>query len=34
MEDTRGMEVGIDIGNEGDGYRLKVVGYSGESGRY
>ena len=26
---TRGMEVGIGIGNESDGYRLTVGGYSG-----
>ena len=23
-EDTRGMQVGLDIGNESDGYRLTV----------
>ena len=23
-EDTRGMQVGLDIGNESDGYRLAV----------
>ena len=28
-EDTRGMQVGIDIGNESDGYRITVGGYSG-----
>ena len=28
-KDTRGMHVGIDIGNESDGYRLTVGGYSG-----
>ena len=27
-EATRGMQVGIDIGNEIDGYRLTGVGYS------
>ena len=33
-EDTRGMQVGIAIGNESDGYRLLVGGYSGDVGRY
>ena len=33
-EDTREMQVGIDIGNESDGYRLTVGGYSGDAGRY
>ena len=33
-EDTREMEVGIDIGNESDGYRLTVGVYSGDGGRY
>ena len=28
-EVTRGMQVGIDIGSESDGYRLRVGGYSG-----
>ena len=32
--DMRGMQVGIDIGNESDGYRLTVGGYSGDAGRY
>ena len=32
--DTRGMQVGIDIGNERDGYRLTVGGYSGDADRY
>ena len=29
FEVNRGMQVGIDIGNESDGYRLTVGGYSG-----
>ena len=29
-EDTRGMQVGFDIGNESGGYHLTVGGYSGE----
>ena len=33
-ENTRGMQVGIDIGSESDGYRLSVAGYSGDAGRY
>ena len=33
-EDTRGMQVGFDIGNESDGYCLTVEGYSGDAGRY
>ena len=33
-EVTRGMQVGIDIGSESDGYRLTVRGYSGVTGRY
>ena len=33
-EDTREMQVGIDIGNESDGYRLTVGGYSADAGRY
>ena len=33
-EYTRGMEVGIGISNEGDGYRLTVGAYSGDGGRY
>ena len=33
-EDTRGIQVGIDIGNESDGYRLAVGGYSGDASRY
>ena len=34
-EDTRMVQVGIiDIGNESDGYRLTVGGYSGNTGRY
>ena len=28
-EDTRGMQTGIDIGKQSDGYRLTVGGYSG-----
>ena len=32
--DTRGMQVGIDIGNERDGYRFTVGGYSGDADRY
>ena len=31
---TRGMQVGIDIGNESDGYRLTVGGYLGDAGMY
>ena len=33
-EDTRGTQVGINIGSESDGYRLTVGGYSGDAGRY
>ena len=33
-KDTREMQVGIAIGNESDGYRLTVDGYSGDAGRY
>ena len=33
-EDTREMQEGIDIGNESDGYRLTVGGYTGDAGRY
>ena len=33
-ENTRGMQVGIGIGNESDGYRCTVVGYSGDAARY
>ena len=33
-EDTRGIQVGINIGHESDGYRLSVGGYSGGVGRY
>ena len=33
-KDTRGMQADIDIGNEGDSYRLTVGGYSGDAGRY
>ena len=33
-EDTRGMQVGIHIGDESDGYRLTVGGYSGDAGMY
>ena len=33
-EDTRWMQVGIDIDNECDGYRLKRVGHSGDAIRY
>ena len=33
-EVTRGMQVGIDIGNESDGYRLTLRGYSGDAGRF
>ena len=32
-EDTRGMQVGINIGNESDRYRLSVADYSGDAGR-
>ena len=32
-ENTRGMQVGIDIGNESDRYRLSVEGYLGDAGR-
>ena len=28
-EETRGMQTGIDIGKQSDGYRLTVGGYSG-----
>ena len=28
------MQLGFDIGNERDGYRLTVVGYTSDSGRY
>ena len=31
---TREMQVGVDIGNESDRYRLTVVGYLGDAGRY
>ena len=30
-EDTRGMQVGFDIGNDSDGYRLTVGGYLGDA---
>ena len=33
-EDTRAIQEGIDIGNQSDGYRLTMGGYSGDSGRY
>ena len=33
-EDTRGIQVGIDIGNGSDGHRLSVGGYSEDVGRY
>ena len=33
-EDTRGMQVGFDIGNESNGYCLTVVSYSVNAGRY
>ena len=33
-EETRGMQVGIGIVNESDGYRLTVLGYSGDAVRY
>ena len=33
-EDTRGMQVCINIGSESDGYRLTVGGYSGDAGMY
>ena len=33
-EDTREMQIGIDIGNKSGGYRLAVGGYSGDPGRY
>ena len=33
-EDTRGMQVGIGIGNDSDGYRLTVGGYLGDAGRF
>ena len=33
-EDTPGIQVGIEIGNKSDGYRLTVGGYSGDADRY
>ena len=33
-EDTREIQVGIDIGNLSDGYRHTVGGYSGDVCRY
>ena len=33
-ENTRGMQVGIDIDNESDGYRLTVGEYSRDAVRY
>ena len=33
-EDTREVQVGIGIGNESDGYRLTVGGYSEDAVRY
>ena len=33
-EDTWEMQVDIDIGNQSDGYRLTLEGYSGDAGRY
>ena len=33
-EDTREVQVDIDIGNQSDGYRLTMGGYSGGAGRY
>ena len=33
-EDTRDIQVGIDIGNESGRFRLTVGGYSGDAGRY
>ena len=32
--DTRGMQLGFDTGNESDGYRFTLGGYSGDAGRY
>ena len=34
LDDTLGTQVGIDIGNENDGYRLTMVRYSGDAVRY
>ena len=33
-DDSQGIRVGIEIGNESDRYCLSVGGYSGDSGRY
>ena len=33
-EDTRGIQIGIEIGNESDGYHFAVGGYSRDAGRY
>ena len=33
-EDTLEMQVGIDISNKSDGYRLTLEGYSGDACRY
>ena len=33
-EDTRGIQIGIEIGNESDGYRFAVGGCSGDAVRY
>ena len=33
-KDPRGMQVGIHIDNESDGYHLTVEGSSGDAGRY
>ena len=33
-EDTRDIQVGIDIGNESGRFRLAVGGYSGDARRY
>ena len=33
-EDTRGMQVGIHIGDESDGYRLTVGEYSRDAGMH
>ena len=33
-KDIRGIQVGIDIGNQSDIYRFTVGGYSGDAGRY
>ena len=33
-EDTRGIQEGIDIGNQSDGYRFTFDGYSRDADRY